>query len=88
VPTQETSAFEGHPPLLACERLSGIDVPDHLRRAGDDYELRYIERIGHDRRYPVTRDWPHLVDQLLDDIGRRYERRCGSSAIRSAATCR
>ena len=40
----------------------------------DDYELRYIERIGHDRRYPVTRDWPHLVEQLLDDIGNRYER--------------
>ncbi|WP_137962459.1 alpha/beta hydrolase, partial [Burkholderia sp. 4M9327G5] len=40
----------------------------------DDYELRYIERIGHDRRYPVTRDWPHLVEQLLDDIGSRYER--------------
>ncbi|MBR8132980.1 alpha/beta fold hydrolase [Burkholderia ambifaria] len=40
----------------------------------DDYELRYIERIGHDRRYPVTRDWPHLVEQLLDDIGGRYER--------------
>lgn len=40
----------------------------------DDYDLRFIERIGHDRRYPVTRDWPHLVDQLLDDIGGRYER--------------
>ncbi|WP_446325877.1 alpha/beta fold hydrolase [Burkholderia pseudomallei] len=40
----------------------------------DDYELRFIERIGHDRRFPVTRDWPHLVEQLLDDIGRAYER--------------
>ncbi|KVD73962.1 alpha/beta hydrolase [Burkholderia sp. ABCPW 14] len=40
----------------------------------DDYELRFIERIGHDRRFPVTRDWPHLVEQLLDDIGRTYER--------------
>jgi pimeloyl-ACP methyl ester carboxylesterase len=40
----------------------------------DQYELRYIERIGHDRRFPVTRDWPHLVDQLLDDIDARYER--------------
>ena len=40
----------------------------------DDYELRYIERIGHDPRYPVTSDWPHLVDELLADIGQRYER--------------
>lgn len=40
----------------------------------DDYDLRYIERIGHDPRYPVTSDWPHLVEELLADIGRRYER--------------
>ncbi|WP_323120672.1 alpha/beta fold hydrolase [Burkholderia alba] len=40
----------------------------------DEYELRFIERIGHDRRFPVTRDWPYLVDQLLEDIGRVYER--------------
>ncbi|SIT42694.1 Alpha/beta hydrolase fold protein [Paraburkholderia piptadeniae] len=39
----------------------------------DDYELRFIERIGHDARYPVTRDWPHLVEELLDDIERSYE---------------
>jgi pimeloyl-ACP methyl ester carboxylesterase len=40
---------------------------------GDAYELRCIERIGHDPRYPVTRDWPHLVEQLLDDVERTYE---------------
>jgi pimeloyl-ACP methyl ester carboxylesterase len=40
---------------------------------GDSHEVRHIERIGHDPRFPVTRDWPHLVEQLLDDIGRRYE---------------
>ncbi len=39
----------------------------------DDYEVRYIERIGHDARYPVTSDWPHLVEELIDDIGSRYE---------------
>jgi pimeloyl-ACP methyl ester carboxylesterase len=39
----------------------------------DDYDLRYIERIGHDARYPVTSDWPHLVEELLEDIDRRYE---------------
>ncbi|CAG9205020.1 Predicted hydrolases or acyltransferases (alpha/beta hydrolase superfamily) [Paraburkholderia sabiae] len=39
----------------------------------DDYDVRFIERIGHDARYPVTRDWPHLVEELLDDVERRYE---------------
>ncbi|MFK4447104.1 pimeloyl-ACP methyl ester carboxylesterase [Caballeronia udeis] len=37
----------------------------------DDYEIRAIERFGHDPRFPVTRDWPHLVDQLLEDIDAR-----------------
>jgi pimeloyl-ACP methyl ester carboxylesterase len=39
----------------------------------DDYEVRSIERIGHDARFPVTRDWPYLVDQLIDDMS-RYRR--------------
>ena len=37
----------------------------------DDYEIRAVERFGHDPRFPVTRDWPHLVDQLLEDIDSR-----------------
>ncbi|CAN7672901.1 alpha/beta hydrolase [Caballeronia sp. LjRoot29] len=37
----------------------------------DDYEIRAVERFGHDPRFPVTRDWPHLVDQLLEDIDAR-----------------
>ncbi|GLU31501.1 alpha/beta hydrolase [Trinickia caryophylli] len=39
----------------------------------DDYEVRFIERIGHDPRYPVTNDWPHLVEELIEDIDRRFE---------------
>jgi pimeloyl-ACP methyl ester carboxylesterase len=39
----------------------------------DDYEVRYIERIGHDARYPVTSDWPHLVEELIGDIGSRSD---------------
>jgi pimeloyl-ACP methyl ester carboxylesterase len=37
----------------------------------DDFEIRSIERYGHDPRFPVTQDWPHLAEQLLDDIGRQ-----------------
>jgi len=36
----------------------------------DDYDIRAIECFGHDPRFPVTRDWPHLVEQLLEDIGK------------------
>ena len=39
----------------------------------DDFDIQALDMHGHDPRYPVTRDWPHLVEQLLDDIGRTYE---------------
>lgn len=32
------------------------------RAAG--YEVHAIDKLGHDPRYPVTTDWPHLVEQL------------------------
>jgi pimeloyl-ACP methyl ester carboxylesterase len=44
------------------------------RAAG--YEVHAIEKFGHDPRYPVTMDWPHLVEQLKDFI----ERQVGHSA--------
>jgi pimeloyl-ACP methyl ester carboxylesterase len=44
---------------------------------GDDFEIRSIERYGHDARYPVTRDWPNLVDQLLDDMSRYRDQHGG-----------
>lgn len=36
------------------------------RAAG--YEVHAIDKYGHDPRYPVTPDWPHLVRQLRDFI--------------------
>jgi pimeloyl-ACP methyl ester carboxylesterase len=30
-----------------------------------------VERFGHDPRYPVTSNWPHLRDQLLDFVSQR-----------------
>jgi len=34
------------------------------REAG--WQVRAIERLGHDPRFPVTSNWPHLRDQLID----------------------
>ena len=28
------------------------------------YAVRAIEKLGHDPRFPVTSNWPHLVQQL------------------------
>ena len=36
----------------------------HLTTRG--YDVRAIEKIGHDPAYPVTNNWPHLVAQLAD----------------------
>lgn len=40
----------------------------------DRYEVRAVERYGHAPEFPVTRDWPHLVEQLLASVEAGYER--------------
>lgn len=37
-----------------------------LRQRG--YSVRAVDRFGHDSRYPVTDNWPHLVQQLADFV--------------------
>lgn len=39
---------------------------DGWRAAG--YEVRAIDKLGHDPRHPVTTDWPHLAEQLRQFI--------------------
>jgi pimeloyl-ACP methyl ester carboxylesterase len=39
-----------------------------------DFDIGYVDRIGHDPRYPVTDAWPNLVDELIDAIAARYQR--------------
>ena len=36
----------------------------HLEARG--YDVKALEKFGHDRAYPVTSNWPHLVQQLAD----------------------
>lgn len=35
-----------------------------LKKRG--FNVKSIEKLGHDERYPVTNNWPHLVQQLAD----------------------
>ena len=37
---------------------------EHLRARG--FTVGGVERFGHDPRYPVSSNWPHLVQQLAD----------------------
>ncbi|MFC3907786.1 alpha/beta fold hydrolase [Legionella dresdenensis] len=36
------------------------------------YQVGYIDRVGHNPRYPVTENWHHLVDELIDSIRQKY----------------
>ena len=43
----------------------------HLHSRG--FEVSAVERFGHDPQYPVTSNWPHLVQQLADFTTRRVQ---------------
>lgn len=34
----------------------------------DEYQVVYVPLIGPDKRYPITNQWPHLVDQVIDSV--------------------
>jgi len=35
-----------------------------------DFEIKFVDAIGHDPHHPVTDGWPHLVAELLERVGR------------------
>jgi len=43
-----------------------------LRARG--FSVSGVERFGHDARYPVTSNWPHLVQQLVDFVQEQQQR--------------
>jgi pimeloyl-ACP methyl ester carboxylesterase len=45
---------------------------DSLRNRGFDIDA--VEKFGHDPKYPVTDNWPHLVQQLADFAQARADR--------------
>ncbi len=49
-----------------------------LRARG--FTVKAVERFGHDPAYPVTNNWPHLVQQLVD-FTRREVAKAGAPAF-------
>jgi pimeloyl-ACP methyl ester carboxylesterase len=39
----------------------------------DRFEIRAVDAIGHDPRYPVTDGWPHLVSELIEHVEQHGE---------------
>lgn len=48
---------------------------DSLRERG--FDVRFIEKFGHDPRFPVTDNWPHVQEQLADFVGPLVAQRNG-----------
>ena len=46
-----------------------------LRARG--FSVKAVDRFGHDPRYPVTSNWPHLVQQLADFAAPEVARHAG-----------
>ena len=44
------------------------------------FQVKAIEKFGHDPRYPVTSNWPHLVQQLADFASQEVKK-CGQPAF-------
>lgn len=38
----------------------------------DDFEIAYLERHGHNPRFPVSQGWHHLKEELREEIEKRY----------------
>lgn len=69
------------PPVLLFSHANGFPAGtyralfDVWRAAG--YRVEALERFGHNPAYPVTSNWPHLVEELRDfargcGVGRAY----------------
>lgn len=39
----------------------------------DEYDLSYIDTIGHQTKYPVTDNWGYLTKELIDSIERHHD---------------
>jgi len=44
----------------------------HLRERG--FDVAAVDRYGHDPRYPVSNNWPHLVQHLADFAAEQQQR--------------
>lgn len=45
-----------------------------LNRLKEYYDVIFIKKIGHDTDYPITENWPYLVDELIASIEKQADR--------------
>jgi pimeloyl-ACP methyl ester carboxylesterase len=55
-------------PIIHFSHANGFPAPCYSKLLGfleSDFRVGYLERIGHDARFPVSDGWDHLVDELI-----------------------
>lgn len=58
-------------PILVFSHANGFPAGTYRKmfsRLEGGFDIRAIDRLGHDARYPVTDGWPHLIAELTDFI--------------------
>jgi pimeloyl-ACP methyl ester carboxylesterase len=53
---------------MVFSHANGFPAPCYAKLFGtlaDDYDLRYLPRLAHDPRFPVSDGWPELVRELI-----------------------
>jgi pimeloyl-ACP methyl ester carboxylesterase len=44
-----------------------------LDKLSQTFDVSYLDMHGHQLHYPVTDNWPHLVDELIDEISSLHQ---------------
>lgn len=61
--------------IIHFSHANGFPAPVYRQLFAElspDYDMGYLDMIGHDPRYPVTDSWPHLVEETLHTLQARY----------------
>lgn len=67
-------------PLLHFAHGNGFPAQCYtqlLNALGEDFKCFYIDKIGHNPQFPVTENWPYLVDEVIDSI----KKQCGDEPV-------
>lgn len=62
-------------PIIQFSHADGFPAPYYRKlfdALNDDFRIGWLERIGHDPRFPVSDGWTHLVDELIAAIQARW----------------
>ena len=63
---------QGAPPPIVFSHGNGFPAGTYRRLfevwRGAGYTVHAVDKFGHDPRYPVTSNWPHLRDELIHFI--------------------